>query len=149
MKAHPFFSSFLSVRNVYEVAYRLIGFLVSQIPHVQECRAGDVCQFLPVNPVCVIRRLVVIRMGIRVIPNDGNILQSKRPVVAASYGAVPSPVVRFQFQIISGDGIFQPLTEHRMRLGIEINHVFGLLRFVITPYHVEVQVSFDLVYERT
>ena len=91
--------------------------------------------------------LVIIRMCIRVIPDDGDVLQGERAIVTAADGAVPGAVVRLQLQVMLPDGVFQPLAEGRMRFRVEIDHVLRLVRPVVAANHVEVQVALDLLHE--
>ena len=97
----------------------------------------------------MIGRLVIIRMPVRMIPDDRNTYFGKRTVITSSYRIFPGAVIRFQLQTVFSDIPFQPIAKSRMSSRIEINDLFRLLRFVITANHVKVQIAFDLRQERT
>ena len=97
----------------------------------------------------MIGRLVIVRMPVRMIPDDRNTDFGKRTVITSSYRIFPGAVIRFQLQTVFSDILFQPIPKDRVGSCVEINDLFGLLRFVVTANHVKVQIAFDLRQERT
>ena len=92
---------------------------------------------------------MVIRMSVCMIPDDRDVSLGEGSIVAAAHGTVPGTVIGFELQPILFDVVFQPVAEDRMRFRIEINHVAGLRLVIISPNHIEVEVSLDLLDKRT
>ena len=93
----------------------------------------------------MIARLVVIRMPVGVIPDDGDAYLGERTVVATAYRGIPWAIIRSEVQAVFLDIVLQPVAKHRVGLGVEINHVGRLRLVIITAYHVEVQVTFHVL----
>ena len=95
----------------------------------------------------MVRRLVIIRMSVSVIPDDGNVVYGKRSIVASSHRTVPRAVIRLQFQPVTGNVILEPLAQCRMCFRIEIHHVLGLFRPIVPANHIKIQIPFDILYK--
>ena len=91
---------------------------------------------------------MIVGVSIGMIPDDRNIFACKRPIVASAHRLIPRTIVRVEAEAIAFDIVFQPLSEGRMRLGIEVNHVLWVLGLIVSAYHVEVEVALYLRYER-
>lgn len=93
----------------------------------------------------MIARLVVIRMPVGVIPDDGDAYLGERTVVATAYRVIPWAIIRSEVQAVFLDIVLQPVAKHGVGLGVEINHVGRFRLVIITAYHVEVQVTFHVL----
>ena len=87
---------------------------------------------------------MVVRVSGRVVPDDRDIAQCERSVVAAADGPVPCTVVWSQVQTVFFHAVFQPVPEYRMRFRVEIHEVPRIRLVSIAAYHVIIQVAFDL-----
>ena len=96
----------------YFVSSGLIFVFVGKIPGVEESCFGYFYHFFPVQPVGVVRRLVIIGMSVCVVPDDGDVAQGKRSIVTSSRGAVPGAVVRLQAQAVACNVLLQPVAEY-------------------------------------
>ena len=133
----------------YFVSSGLIFVFVGKIPGVEESCFGYFYHFFPVQPVGVVRRLVVIGMSVCVVPDDGDVAQGKRSIVTSSRGAVPGAVVRLQAQAVACNVLLQPVAEYGVGGGVEVDNVLRLLGLIVTAYHVEIEITFHLADERT
>jgi len=87
-------------------------------------------------------------MAVGVIPDDGDAGTGERGIVASAHGVVPGTVVGLQLQSVAGDVPFQPFAEGRMGSCVEVDYVLRLFGLVVTPYHVEVEITLYLFEKR-
>ena len=88
-------------------------------------------------------------MAVGVIPDDGDAGTGERGIVTSAHGVVPGTVVGLQLQSVAGDVPFQPFAEGRMGGCVEVDYVLRLFGLVVTPYHVEVEITLYLFEKRT
>ena len=89
---------------------------------------------------------MIVRMTIRMVPDDRNIQKSERSVIAPPYRLIPRTIIRSQIQAIFLDIVFQPIAKHRMRFRIEINDMHRLGLVFITANHVVIQIPLHLIH---
>ena len=71
---------------------------IRQSPGADEGCFGDVYDLVPVYPLRMVSRHVIVRVSCRVVPYDRDVPPGERGVVASADRPVPWPVVRSQVQ---------------------------------------------------
>ena len=97
--------------------------LICHLPHIEKRGFGDFYDLIPIQSVGMIGRLVIIRMPVRMIPDDRNTYFGKRTVITSSYRIFPGAVIRFQLQTVFSDILFQPIPKDRMG-GLSLIHIY-------------------------
>ncbi len=87
---------------VFPSAVSILG-LVGEIPKIEVSCPCDIHSLVPIDTLGVVGRKVIIRVGIRVIPNDGDIALSERAIIASPYWTVPCTIIWFKIKIAFGD----------------------------------------------
>ena len=135
--------------GVHRMRGRLIVLHIGKIPQIEECGARYVHHLVVVYAQSLVARFVIIGMTVCVIPYNRYVLTCERHIVAASDRLVRRSVIGNETQSVLGDVVLEPLAEHRFRVRIEVNHILRNVRFVVTSYHVEVEITLYFVEERT
>ena len=94
----------------------------------------------------MVARLMVIRMPVGMIPDNRDTYLCEGTVITPSYRVIPRTIIRCQIQVVFLDIVLQPIAESRVRLRIEINHMGRLRLVIVTADHIEIQISFHVLY---
>ena len=94
----------------------------------------------------MVARLMVIRMPVGMIPDNRDTYLCEGTVITPSYRVIPRTIIRCQIQVVFLDIVLQPIAESRVRLCVEINHMGRLRLVIVTADHIEIQISFHVLY---